>query len=242
MSLILKGKKVVVTGASSGIGKAIAIKFGEEGAGLAILARREDRLNETKNEIEAKGGRAFVFKVDLLQDQKIGEVFNDIRRTLGDPDILVNNAGTGFFGKSIVDSTLEEFDQTFKLNVRAYYLCIKQVLPAMIRSRDGVIINISSISGKMGMPNAAIYCASKFAVMGLCESILEEVRQYNIRVSMICPGLVRTEFPGRGRPIRGNVEDYIQPEDVAEAAFLCARDTQTATFKEIIVRPRRPIK
>jgi len=112
----------------------------------------------------------------------------------------------------------------------------------MIQSQEGTIINIVSIAGKMGLPNSAVYSASKFAVSGFAEALLEEVREYNIRVSCIYPGRVHTELFGRKNSFSGKIENYIQPNDIAEAALLCASGTQTAAFKEIVVRPRRPVR
>ena len=236
---VLSGKTAVVTGASSGIGRAIALRFGKEGARGALLARRKNRLEEVAREIEKEGSEALVVPADLLDPKQISKAFADIRRQWKDPEILVNNAGTGFFGP-LAESKLEEYETTFNLNVRAFYLATREVLPAMIRAREGTIINIASIAGKMGLAGSAIYCASKFAVMGLSEALLEEVRSYNIRVAVICPGLVSTEFFGR-TDAKGNRPDFIQPEDVAGAALLCATGTQTACFKEMVIRPRRPV-
>jgi len=235
----LRGKTAVVTGASSGIGRAIALAFGRVGADVALIARREDLLKVTAKEIERSGNKALVVPADLLDPKQISRAFSEIRKHWRDPDILVNNAGMGFFGP-LVDSKLEEYEITFNLNVRALYLCTKEVLPAMIKGRKGTLINISSMAGKMGLAGSAIYCASKYAVMGLSESLLEEVRGHNVRVAVICPGLVSTEFFGR-REVKGNRPDFIQSEDVAQAALLCASETQTATFKEIVIRPRRPV-
>ncbi len=236
---VLGGRTAVVTGASSGIGRAIALRFGREGAQVALLARRKNRLEEVAHEIEKEGSKALVIPVDLLNPKQISKAFADIRRQWKDPEILVNNAGTGSFGP-LVESKLEEYETIFNLNVRALYLATKEVLPALIRAREGTLLNIASIAGKMGLAGSALYSASKFAVMGLSEALLEEVRPYNIRVSAICPGLVSTEFFGRSG-VKGNRPDFIQPEDVAQAALLCASETQTATFKEIVIRPKRPV-
>lgn len=235
---ILEGKTAVVTGASSGIGRAIALRFGKAGARVALLARRKNRLEEVAQEIKKSGGGALVVVVDLLDPKQISKAFAEIRHAWKDPEILVNNAGSGSFGP-LAESKLEEFETTFNLNVRALYLATKEVLPAMVRAREGTIINISSLAGKMGLAGSAIYCASKYAVLGLSEALLEEVRGHNVRVAVICPGLVSTEFFGRTN-VKGNRQDFIRPEDVAEAALLCASDTQTACFKEIVIRPRRP--
>ena len=239
MRFNLQGKTAVVTGASSGIGRAIAIRFGQAGARVVLIARRKNRLEEVARQIEKDRSQALVVPADLLDPQQIHKAFDEIRRQWKDPNILVNNAGTGFFGP-LTDSKLEEYETIFNLNVRALYLATQEVLPAMIRAKEGTIINLSSVAGKMGLAGSVLYCASKFAVTGFSEALLEEVRRFNIRVSALCPGLVSTEFFGRGE-VKGNQPDFIQPEDVAEAALLCASETQTAGFKEIVIRPRRPV-
>lgn len=239
MNYSLNGKTAVVTGASSGIGRAIVLRFAKAGAQVALIARRKNRLEELRREIEKGGASALVVRADLAEPAQISRAFRVIRKEWKDPEILVNNAGTGCFGH-LVDSKLEEYEATFNLNVRALYLATKEVLPSMIRNREGTIINISSIAGKIGIAGSVLYCASKFAVMGLSDALLEEVRGHNVRVCVICPGMVHTEFFGRP-DVKGNRSDFIQPEDVAEAALLCALDTQTACVKEIVIRPRRPV-
>lgn len=229
-----------MTGASSGIGRAIARRFAKEGAQVALVARREEQLKELQKEIEKNGGKAQTFVADLSETCAITEVFSRIRKTIGDPQILVNNAGVGFPGK-VVDLNLEDYEKTFAVNFRAVYVASKEVLPAMIKAKEGTIINIGSIAGKIGMANSSLYSASKFAVTGFSEALLEEVREHNVRVSLICPGRVHTELFGNKSSFSGKIENYIQPEDIAEAALLCASDTQSATYSEIIVRPRRPV-
>jgi 3-oxoacyl-[acyl-carrier protein] reductase len=237
----LAGRKAVITGASSGIGQGIALRFAEAQAEVALIARREDRLTDLKTRIEEKGGKAHVFVYDLCEASGITALLGRIKDALGTIDILVNNAGVGYYGV-VEDMTLEQFDRTFQLNMRSVFLITQQVVPLMKQKKDGVIINIGSLSGKQGMSNLSVYCASKFALTGFSESLLEELRAFNIKVSLICPGLVNTEFfKNREQPLRGHVEDYIQSEDLAEVALLCASGSSTATLKEVLVRPRRPI-
>ncbi len=235
----LEKKSALVTGASSGIGRAIALHLARAGARVGILARRRDRLESLREEIQAAGSEALVLPADLTRPQALHDAFETFRQAWGDPEILVNNAGRGTFGP-FVQSRPEDYDSIFNLNVRALMLATQEVLPAMIRRREGTIINISSIAGKMGMAGSALYCASKHAVMGFSEALLEEVRPHNIRVTVICPGMVNTEA-FRSRPTEDR-KDMIQPDDVAEAVLLAASATQTATFNEIVVRPRRPVK
>ena len=232
----------MITGASSGIGRGIAYLFAREGAQVALVARRKERLEQLRDDIEKQGGQAFSYPFDLYRIEAIPELIDEIQAQLGGIDVLVNNAGMGYHG-SVVDATTAEYDQIFDLNVKALFVATKSVLPPMIKKRDGVIINIGSISGKMGMSQLSLYCASKFAVTGFTHSLLEEVREHNIKVSLICPGMVNTEFFGnRANHPPGSVENYIQPEDIAEACVLCASASQTATLKEIVVRPRRPVR
>jgi len=236
----LKGKIAVVTGASSGIGRAIAYRFADAGASVALIARRKNRLEEAAGEIQKRGSKALVVAADLDQPSEIERAFQEIRQKWGDPGILVNNAGRGTAYGSLTERSLEDYESVFNLNVRALFLATREVLPAMIQKRTGTIVNIASIAGKVGLANIALYCASKFAVMGLSEALLEEVREKNIRVAAICPGMVNTEFFDRLK-VEGDRKRFIQPEDVAEAVLLCASDTQTAAFSEIIIRPRRPL-
>lgn len=236
----LKGKTAIVTGASSGIGKAIALRFAEEGARVALLARRKERLEAVKKEIEDKGGSAHVFVVDLTQPAEIKETFAAIRRTLKDVDILVNNAGVGVAGP-LAESKLEHYEAVFNLNVRGLFLSTLEVLPSMLRRKSGAIVNIASIAGKMGLKNSALYCASKFAVMGLSESLLEEARESNVQVSAVCPGLVNTELFDRRGFFPGARSRAIRPEDVAQAALLCASGEGRGTIKELVIRPREPV-
>lgn len=235
------GKKrlAVVTGASSGIGRAIAVRFARAGIRVAMVARRISRLEEIKSAIGKDGGEACVYGADLCRADEIAGLFGKIRKECGDPDILVNNAGIGTYGP-LAESKVEDFDRVFNLNVRALYLATREVVPAMVRNRSGSIINIASIAGKMGIANVSIYCASKFAVMGLTVSLLEELRDKNIRVSAICPGLVNTEFFDKGG-VEGDRKKFIQPEDVAEAAYLCINEDNAATLSEIVIRPRTPV-
>jgi len=192
---VLRGRCAVVTGASSGIGKAIALRFAKAEAKVALLARRKERLEGVKARIEEDGAEALVVPADLSDPKEVRRAFDVIRRKWEDPDILVNNAGVGCHGP-MVSTTIEDFEKVFNVNVRGLYLATMEVLDAMLKKKSGDIINISSISGKMGMANSALYCASKFAVMGLSEALLEEVREKNVRVTVICPGMVDTEIFG----------------------------------------------
>ncbi len=237
----LSGKTAVVTGASSGIGKAIALRFGALGMKVILIARRKNELKKVQHGIQAQGGTAFIYPLDLTRPEAIAKVFRQIHRERGPVQVLVNNAGIGSFGKPVVHCSLQEYEQTFDVNLRAVFLVTKAVLPSMLKVKEGTIINIGSTYGKNGIPRSAFYCASKFALEGFSEALLHEVREYNIGVCLISPERVRIEALGKDRPIKGNLDHYISVEDVARAAVFCARHSTTATVREVILYTRRPI-
>lgn len=244
----LKNKLAVVTGGSSGIGKAVARRLLEAGANVAICARNEERLRRAAAEIsEATDleigaeelGEIFAQPCDVSSEREISHFIRSVQEKFGGIDILVNNAGTAARGR-VVDLPVEEFDRAMATNVRGVFLFCKAVLPKMIEKQEGDIINISSIAAKMGMAGGAGYCASKWAVQGFSEALLEEVREDGIRVTTICPGYVDTSFHPSGMEKPRN--DMIQPDDIAEIVHQAVTLPQTATIKDVVVRPRIPVK
>jgi short-subunit dehydrogenase len=156
--------------------------------------------------------------------------------------VLINNAGYGKFSK-LEDSTTEDFDGMFAVNVRGLYLCSRYFVKSMISSKGGTIINISSISGKTVIPTASIYAATKHAVMALSQALMLEVRQHGIRVSVICPGSVDTDFfDSPGTVLTSNRESILAPEDVAEACLLVVKLPARALMNEVEIRPANPQK
>lgn len=184
---------VLLTGATSGIGQATAKALALEGIDVILVARREERLKELESEIRAKGGTALALSVDV---SKPGQMVNAIRNSiekLGRLDVLINNAGAGLF--ATVDQTTEEdFDNILAVNLKGVFYGIKAVLPVMRRQGSGHIINIASTAGRRGSPYVGAYCASKFAVVGLTESLRTELLGSGIHVSLVCPGATRTSF------------------------------------------------
>jgi 3-oxoacyl-[acyl-carrier protein] reductase len=149
-------------------------------------------------------------------------------------DILVNNAAVGAPGVPLHELPPEKWEQIFNTNLRGVYYCIRSFAPLMISARQGHIINISSLAGKNALPNGAAYSASKWGLNGLSYSVAEELRNYNIRVSVICPGSVHTEFsPHVGK----DPNKMLQPEDVAHAVALIVTESPTSFVSEILLRP-----
>lgn len=190
----IKGKVVIVTGASSGIGEAAAREFGREGAKVVLAARRVDRLEALANEIEAMGSQTLVVQADLSKLEDIQKMVSDTLRTFGRIDVLVNNAGFGRLDWLEKLDPLNDIQAQIDVNVMGVIQTTRQVLPMMIQQRSGSIINMCSMAGLVGMPTYTIYAASKHAVHGFSEALRREVKPWGIDVSLIYPGGVVTEF------------------------------------------------
>jgi 3-oxoacyl-[acyl-carrier protein] reductase len=211
----LKGKKAIITGGSRGLGKATAISFAKLGIDVAITGRNEDKLKETVSELKYLGVNVTyeVFDVANYEEVKVG--IKNIILNLGTVDILVNNAGIAAFG------TLNEMDPTLweaiiKTNVLGMYYVTKEVLPYLIEKNEGDIINISSTAGLSGNASTSAYSASKFAVIGLSQSLMKEVRKNNVRVNTLTPSTIATDMALDLGITDGNVEKVLQPEDFAQ--------------------------
>jgi hypothetical protein len=192
----IKGKVVIVTGASSGIGEATAREFGREGARVVLAARRIDRLEELAKEISTMGSGAetLVVQADLSQLADIQSVVEKTLKQFGRIDVLVNNAGFGRLDWLEKLDPVKDIDAQLNVNVHGVIQTTRQVLPIMIKQRAGSIINMCSMAGLIGTPTYTIYSASKHAVHGFSEALRREVKPWGISVSMIYPGGVTTEF------------------------------------------------
>jgi 3-oxoacyl-[acyl-carrier protein] reductase len=211
----LKSKKAIVTGGSRGLGKATALAFAKEGIDVAITGRNEEKLKETVSEIKALGVNATyeVFDVSNFEAVKVG--IKNIIKTLGTVDILVNNAGIAAFG-TLNDMDSKLWEDIIKTNVLGMYYVTKEVLPYLIEKNEGDIINVSSTAGLNGNASTSAYSASKFAVIGLSQSLMKEVRKNNIRVNTLTPSTIATDMALDLGITDGNVEKVLQPEDFAE--------------------------
>ncbi len=210
-------KTALVTGASRGIGAAIALKLAAEGWNLILTARNAGKLSDVKTACEKFGIMAYSICADITNEVSVQELFS----TAGVVDLLVNNAGIGIFGK-LDEMTLEDWQEIQRVNVEGSFLCLREAMKGMKQRGGGRIINISSVVGVKGYPNQGAYSASKHALLGMTKTAIEEGRSSNIRVHAICPGGVATEMVKKSRPDLTDFSAMIQPEDVAEAvAYLC---------------------
>jgi short-subunit dehydrogenase len=186
-----QGKVVVITGASSGIGRALAVWYAREGAAVGVLARREDRLRELCEEIRSSGGRAAYRVADATNRTETLDAIRQLQVDLGPCDILIANAGVGI-GNTATNLEIPGAEQVIKTNLLGPMYAIEAVLPAMLERRTGQIVGISSVAAFKGLPGAAAYCASKSGLSGYLESLRISLRRQGIAVTTICPGFVQT--------------------------------------------------
>ena len=230
----LTGQVAVVTGAGRGIGAAIARRLAARGAASVLLGRTQSSLEQTARAIVDSGGKTEVIPCDVTVLPQIEYAAARVDSTFGRVDMLVNNAGIGGFNGQLHDLPPEQWDRILNTNLRGVYYAIRCFAPLMIRAYSGHIINISSLAGKNPLPNGAAYAASKWGLNGLTYSVAEELRKHNVRVSVICPGSVHTEFDSHtGKDSR----KMLQPDDVAHAVETLVTQTPQSFISEILIRP-----
>ena len=184
----------IVTGGGRGIGKETAILLFKKGLNVVICSRTQKEIDSTVKEIKSFGnGQIIGRKCDVSVSSQVNSLVNDILETYGGLDVLINNAGITYV-KKLIDTTEEQWDSTLDINLKGAFLFCKAIVPHMIENNCGVIINVSSGAGKVGFQDISAYCASKFGMIGLTESLAREVANYNIRVMTICPGEVATKM------------------------------------------------
>lgn len=215
MGQSLKGKVAFITGAGRGIGKAIAIALAKEGVNVGLLARTETALKEVASEVEGLNVKVAYAAVDVSSIEEVEQAIEKITSDLGKADILINNAGIGKFA-SLLEMNPDEWKKIIDVNLMGTYYVTRAVLPQLIEKNGGDIINISSTNGLNGAATSSAYSASKFGVIGLTESLAQEVRRNNIRVTALTPSTVATDLAIQTNLIKENDEKYMQPEDIAE--------------------------
>lgn len=212
----LHGKKALITGAGKGIGRAIAIALAQEGVHLGLLARTSSDLELLASELTTTYKvNVSIAIADVSKRNEVDTAVAKITEELGPLDILINNAGIAKFG-ALTELAPEDWEQMIQVNLMGTYYVTRAVLPAMIIQNSGTIINIASTAGMSGFTNGSAYCASKFGVMGLTESVMQEVRKHNIRVTALTPSTVNTELAVNLGLKIGEEHRMLQPEDVAE--------------------------
>lgn len=233
----LTGKVALITGASAGIGRASALALAREGADLVLTARRKGRLEELTEAAKPYGAGVANVVGDASAEETAIQCVAAAIQMFGRLDILINNVGIGNY-KNLVDTSAAEYDEMMDSNVRSTFLFARHAVPVMMKQRSGIILMISSMAGKYGFAGQAVYCATKFAQAGFAQSLDKELRPHGIKVGVICPGGVKTEFAiGKGRTASGvAASGMLEPEDVAGAVVLACTQSPIARIIEVQMR------
>jgi 3-oxoacyl-[acyl-carrier protein] reductase len=242
---MLSGSAAIITGASSGIGRATALELAEQGTRLCLLARSADALAQLAEEAQTRGAAdAFGFACDVRKEDEVERAAAAVLARFGRIDILINSAGLSLNGE--VDGyALDDWRAVIETNLTGTFLMCRAVLPAMKHQGSGQIINISSGAGRNGIKNMAAYCAAKFGVIGFTESLALEVRNQNIRVSTLLPGSVATNFSQvAGRSSQSESGDQARrigysmtPQEVASVIVAMLAQPLQAWMSEVVLRP-----
>ncbi|MBI2272787.1 MAG: 3-ketoacyl-ACP reductase [Chitinophagaceae bacterium] len=211
----LQNKTALITGAGKGIGRAVALALANEGVHIGLVARTEKDLQAVAAEVTALGVKAAMAVADVSDIDSVNAAVVKIRQELGAIDILINNAGTAAFGK-FLELTPEQWENQVKVNLFGVYYVTRAVLPEMIERQTGDIVNVSSTAGLKGAPVTSAYSASKFGLMGLTDSLMQEVRKHNIRVTALTPSTVVTDLAKSANLLNNNEDRVMHPEDFAE--------------------------
>ena len=238
----LRGRTAVVTGGSSGLGRATALALAAAGADVAVLARGSDDLHQTAEQVRARGVRANAVVVDLADADAVQRSFQQVRDDLGGVDVLVNAAGTDVPG-SVAELDVEAWDQVLAVNLRASFLLAKAVWPDMCDRRGGTIVNVSSVAGRRGWANASAYCAAKFGLTGLTQALAAEGKPHGIRACVLYPGAMSTSWGVWSPEERSGAAaptvpaDALPPEQVAELIAWIAAAPVGLVLNEVTVTP-----
>ena len=231
----LKNKTAIITGASRGIGKAIAENLAKAGVHVILTARNQDELNEAVISISREGGKATAFSLDITDENAIEKFIFEINK-IGNPiDILINNAGIGGF-EPVTETDSAFWDEVMDVNVKGTFLMCKHLIPFMQKQNRGHILNIASDVAKRTFASGAMYCASKYAQDAFSSALRKEVREFNIKVSVIYPGKVETYFnnsiPGE------NVNHHrLHPDDIANSVNYILSAPAHVVIDELMIHP-----
>lgn len=231
----LTGKKAIVTGASSGIGKEVALRLLQSGAQVSVISRNPDRL---LSELPA-GSNAKGYAIDLGNIEEVASQIKAIITDMNGVDILVNNAGMAYIGE-LIEMPLTEWQKLFDLNLTSVFQCLQAVLPTMRSQKSGTIINVASVAAKQGFPNWAAYCASKFALLGLTQAIASEEQPHGIKIMSICPGSVDTplwDTLGDKVPPSFDRSAMLRPSTVADAIMTLINLPSDAVISDLVLMP-----
>jgi NADP-dependent 3-hydroxy acid dehydrogenase YdfG len=241
----MDNKVVLITGASSGIGEATAIRLAKAGAKVVLVARRKDRLDKIASEIKKEGGEALAIKADVTQKAKASTIVKQAVDKYGTLDVLINNAGIMLNGP-VKDTSLEDFEQMIHLNLLGLLYMTHAALPVLRKKHKGHIVNISSVAGRTTRAGSAVYNATKWGVNAFTDALRQELvgDKLSIRTTLIEPGAVATELqshlsPAATKAFKQNIGDMkmLQAEDIAEAIFFALSQPDHVNVNEILIRP-----
>ena len=241
----LKDKWAVITGASAGIGRATAEYFAKEGCNLILIARREERLKELKNNLEKEYNvKVVTGKVDVSNFKECETFFNSLDENLKAPDILVNNAGFAYGMEKLIEKPIEDIDKMFDVNVKGLIYITNLFVPQMVKKGRGTIVNVGSIAGREVYPGGNVYCATKHAVKALSRALRIELVDTPLRVIEIAPGLVETEFSiVRFKGDKEKADNVykgltpLYPEDIADLILFTVTRPSHVQINEVIIMP-----
>jgi NADP-dependent 3-hydroxy acid dehydrogenase YdfG len=238
MAKKLSGKTALITGASAGIGWASAVALAEEGANLVLTGRRDARLQELKKLAKEKGGGGVTtVPGDARREETAKKAVEAAIQEYGALDILINNVGIGIY-KDLVETSVDDYHAMVDSNVLSTFLFTRHAVPHMIERKSGTILMISSMAGVYGFAGEAVYCSTKFAQVGFAQALDRELRPKGIKVGVLCPGGVKTEFAlGTGRTEEGVAQsEMLDAEDVAQAVLLACTQSAKSRIIEIQMR------
>lgn len=227
-------KAVVITGASSGIGRASAVEFAKEGANIVLVARRKEKLLEIEKQLSKFHVKTLVQPCDVSQKSQVKQMAETTLTQFGKIDVLVNNAGFAIFG-TVSELSVEEIEAQMATNYFGMVYCTKYFLPKMIEQNSGHIVNVASVAASFGLPGIASYCASKFAMLGFSEGLQHELHDTNVRVTVVSPIMVRTNF--FDHPSFESIPRYSPTSLSAETVAKAVLKAATSSRLEIIVPP-----
>lgn len=243
----LDGKVAVITGASSGIGEATARAMAEQGAKLALVARRHERLTALAEEIERGGGEALAIEADISDHGKVEALVGQVKGQFGGLHILVNNAGLMLLGP-VDGADVEDWRRMTDVNLLGLLYCTREAIPIIRDSGGGHIVNISSVAGRQANLGSAVYNMTKWGVTGFSEALRQEALHSNIRVTCVEPGTVDTELQGHNEnpvvveaieKLREEIGDVLTAEDVAKSILYAVTQPDHVAVNELMVRPAK---
>jgi short-subunit dehydrogenase len=232
-----KNKVVLITGASSGIGKETAIEFAKKGAKIILVARRKQKLESLEKDLQKFDVLTMICQCDVSNKSQVKKMSQEVLEKFHSVDILVNNAGFAIYG-SVEDLTTEEIESQMATNYFGMVYCIKNFLPSMIKKKSGHIVNVASVAASFGLPGIASYCASKFAMLGFSEGLKHELKGTGVGITVVSPIMVRTDF--FDHPSFEKMPKYsptsLSPKTVAKAILKAANSSRLEIIVPSIVR------